>query len=41
VRRPSADDLWLFVGYLTWFAMIYALWWVVFRLLPRSPLPSP
>lgn len=32
MRRPSAEDLWLFTGYLVWFCLIYALWWAIHRL---------
>jgi hypothetical protein len=34
VRRPSADDAWLLLGYAVWFCLIYALWQAVTRL-PR------
>lgn len=38
MRRPSAEDGWLFFGYLVWFIMIYAIWNIVSRLPRISPV---
>jgi hypothetical protein len=32
MRRPRDDELWLALGYAVWFALIWALWTIVARL---------
>lgn len=38
MRRPSAEDFWLAVGYLVWFGLIYGLWLAVAYLRPWPAL---
>lgn len=38
MRRPSAEDWWLLLGYAVWFGLIYSIWLAVAYL---RPWPAP